>query len=274
MNELQYVERSISVLEERTGILITIIDNDGGFRYRMKTCLFTPERASHRKNPVCRSGFCAECIQNCRYEMNKKCLAVAEPFLSVCWKGVTQLVIPLEENGVHYGMLYAGTWRTRKAKKPTGMPKDFYRIFAKLPILRKREAESLTALLGIYAAGILSYLKKNHVLNSSADFRNLRIMDYINEHVGDAFGLPDLASELGLSVPHTSCVVKRLFGKSFSALLQERRVEKAKYFLNGTELSLHEIAELCGFSSEFHFSRVFKQLNGIPPGQYRGKREI
>ena len=148
------------------------------------------------------------------------------------------------------------------------------RIFAKLPILRKREAESLTALLGIYAAGILSYLKKNHVLNSSADFRNLRIMDYINEHVGDAFGLPDLASELGLSVPHTSCVVKRLFGKSFSALLQERRVEKAKYFLNGTELSLHEIAELCGFSSEFHLSRVFKQLNGIPPGQYRGKREI
>ncbi|MEI3004421.1 MAG: AraC family transcriptional regulator [Victivallales bacterium] len=99
-------------------------------------------------------------------------------------------------------------------------------------------------------------------------------MDYINEHVGDAFGLPDLASELGLSVPHTSCVVKRLFGKSFSALLQERRVEKAKYFLNGTELSLHEIAELCGFSSEFHLSRVFKQLNGIPPGQYRGKREI
>ncbi|MEI3004422.1 MAG: hypothetical protein V8T87_07345 [Victivallales bacterium] len=115
-------------MEKRTGILITIIDNDGVFRYRMKTCLFTPERASHRKNPVCRSGFCAECIQNCRYEMNKKCLAVAEPFLSVCWKGVTQLVIPLEENGVHYGMLYAGTWRTRKAKKPTGMPKDFYRF--------------------------------------------------------------------------------------------------------------------------------------------------
>ena len=53
--------------------------------------------------------------------------------------------------------------------------------------------------------------------------------------------------------------------QAFSALLQERRVEKAKYFLNGTELSLHEIAELCGFSSEFHFSRGFKQLNGIPP---------
>lgn len=61
--------------------------------------------------------------------------------------------------------------------------------------------------------------------------------------------------------------------QAFSALLQERRVEKAKYFLNGTELSLHEIAELCGFSSEFHFSRVFKQLNGIPPGQYRGKEK-
>ena len=60
--------------------------------------------------------------------------------------------------------------------------------------------------------------------------------------------------------------------QAFSALLQERRGEKAKYFLNGTELSLHEIAELCGFSSEFHFSRVFKQLNGIPPGQYLWKK--
>ena len=99
-------------------------------------------------------------------------------------------------------------------------------------------------------------------------------MDWINEHTGDAFGLSDLASELRLSVPYTSCIVKKLFGKSFSVLLQERRVEKAKYFLNGTELSLHEIAKLCGFSSEFHLSRVFKQLNGIPPGRYRGKRKI
>lgn len=39
--------------------------------------------------------------------------------------------------------------------------------------------------------------------------------------------------------------------QAFSALLQERRVEKAKYFLNGTELSLHEIAELCGFPANF-----------------------
>lgn len=274
MDELEYMERSIAVLEKRIGVLITIIDNDGIFRYKMKKCLFTPERASHRKNPVCRSGFCARCIQNCRYEMNKRCLADTEPFLSTCWKGVTQLVVPLEENGIHYGMFYAGAWRSRTAEVPKGLPKEFYRIFAGLPILRKREAESLTALLGIYACGILACLKKNHILNNSADFRELRIMNWINEHTGDAFGLPDLASELRLSVPYTSCIVKKLFGKSFSVLLQERRVEKAKYFLNGTELSLHEIAKLCGFSSEFHLSRVFKQLNGIPPGRYRGKRKI
>ena len=57
--------------------------------------------------------------------------------------------------------------------------------------------------------------------------------------------------------------------QAFSALLQERRVEKAKYFLNGTELSLHEIAELCGFSSAFHLSKVFRHLRGIPPSRFR-----
>ena len=47
------------------------------------------------------------------------------------------------------------------------------------------------------------------------------------------------------------------------------RVEAAAHYLAGTELRLHRIAELCGFSSEFHLSRVFKQQTGLAPSVWR-----
>ena len=54
-----------------------------------------------------------------------------------------------------------------------------------------------------------------------------------------------------------------------------RRVERAKQFLHaGTDLSLAEVALDSGFSDQSQFSRHFKRLVGVTPGQFRTPARI
>ena len=112
MEELDLPEESLRMLESRIGMRITIIDNDGIFNCKQRRRVFSEERASHKKNPVCLCGFSEKCIAHCRYAMNRKCLESDSAFFSSCWKGICQIVVPLTFASVHYGMLYAGTFRS------------------------------------------------------------------------------------------------------------------------------------------------------------------
>ena len=54
-----------------------------------------------------------------------------------------------------------------------------------------------------------------------------------------------------------------------------RRVERAKELLQaGTDLSLAEVALRAGFSDQSQFSRHFKRLVGVTPGQFRTPSRI
>ena len=128
-----------------------------------------------------------------------------------------------------------------------------------------------TVTLRIYADGIISYLRRENIVNDSYDLRSAVISDFLHRNLERSIGLPDLAEELGLSESHTSVLVKRLFGRPFSEYLAQRRIERACRYLSSTDLNLEETAKLCGFSSAFHLSKVFKRIKGIPPSRFRGR---
>ncbi len=62
---------------------------------------------------------------------------------------------------------------------------------------------------------------------------------------------------------------KQLYGNSVFNYLISHRVEKAIELMNDTTLSLDEIAVRVGYADSAHFSRAFKRIKGIPPGQFR-----
>jgi AraC family transcriptional regulator len=51
--------------------------------------------------------------------------------------------------------------------------------------------------------------------------------------------------------------------------LVARRVSKAKELLERSNLTLAEVAALCGFSSQSHLNAAFKQYAGLSPGRWR-----
>ena len=52
----------------------------------------------------------------------------------------------------------------------------------------------------------------------------------------------------------------------------QTRIEKAKYLLTYTSLTITEIAALCGYSSSAYFAMQFKKHLGVTPSDYRGTR--
>lgn len=53
--------------------------------------------------------------------------------------------------------------------------------------------------------------------------------------------------------------------------LLRARLEKAKNLLSNEALQVKEVAQLCGFQSQAHFTRYFKAYCGCPPGAYAQK---
>ena len=79
-----------------------------------------------------------------------------------------------------------------------------------------------------------------------------------------------LAGEMGMS---ESALRRRFKRESGGLAIHEfvvlNRLGKAKTLLEGTDLSLSEVAERCGYSSEPFFARQFRAHAAMPPGEYR-----
>ncbi len=79
----------------------------------------------------------------------------------------------------------------------------------------------------------------------------------------------DLALELGETEGSISRIINIHFGKSLPQLLSEYRVEDAKRLLQQTQEPISVVASESGFSSIATFNRVFREIMGISPSEYR-----
>jgi AraC-like DNA-binding protein/ligand-binding sensor protein len=99
-----------------------------------------------------------------------------------------------------------------------------------------------------------------------------RAMHYVRENFHDKISLDDAASYVNLSPSYLSKLFKKELDLNFNTYLNQVRVEKSKNFLLNTEISLIDIAGMCGFEDQSYFSKVFKKFSGSSPGKFRENR--
>jgi Response regulator containing CheY-like receiver domain and AraC-type DNA-binding domain len=98
-------------------------------------------------------------------------------------------------------------------------------------------------------------------------------LSYMKEHCTEQhLSLGEVADHVYVSQWHLSKLLNRETNQSFFDLLGSMRIAKAKELLADPALRIHEIAETAGFSDVAHFSRSFKKLTGLTPGEYRNQR--
>ena len=95
-------------------------------------------------------------------------------------------------------------------------------------------------------------------------------LDYLRDHFDRDLNRDEVARHVGVSPGHLSELLKERTGRSYVELLREVRVAKASELLMTPDgPGLGEIALACGFCDQSYFTRVFRDVRGMTPGQYR-----
>ncbi len=68
---------------------------------------------------------------------------------------------------------------------------------------------------------------------------------------------------------HLSREFHKHFQMTIGEYIRKRRIEHASELLSNSELSMAEIASICGFSDQSHFCALFKKHSGMTPGKFR-----
>lgn len=113
------------------------------------------------------------------------------------------------------------------------------------------------------------YLSDDEI-NIAMKIENLLHVDKVYQEPN--YKRSDLAREVLVTDSHLSKIVNIYFEKSVPQLLNTYRVEDAKYLLNETDADIAVISEEAGFNSIATFNRVFKEMVGVNPSEYREKK--
>lgn len=101
------------------------------------------------------------------------------------------------------------------------------------------------------------------------DSRISNCYNYILTHYNEPLDMKELAHRAFLSESRLTHLFKQVSGYSPIDFLKYVRVERAKNLLGNYDYSISEIAASVGYSDQNYFCRVFKQICGVSPSEYR-----
>ena len=112
--------------------------------------------------------------------------------------------------------------------------------------------------------------EKEEETNTAANsFIVRQAQGYIAQHCAEKLSLQDVADHCFISQWHLSKLLNGHLGQTFYDLLNAERMRRAKELMEDPALRISEIAERVGYANTAHFSRVFKKLEGVSPGEWR-----
>ncbi|MEA5004263.1 MAG: helix-turn-helix domain-containing protein [Christensenella sp.] len=95
------------------------------------------------------------------------------------------------------------------------------------------------------------------------------IKKYIKKQYRTKITLSDIAGHVHLNKTYLSELFNEETGEAITAYINRVRVIAGKDLLRDTAYSIAEVAYRCGFEDQSYFTKVFKQITGIPPSKFR-----
>lgn len=97
-----------------------------------------------------------------------------------------------------------------------------------------------------------------------------RVMDFMKKHFTEDIGVNDIIRDIPLSRRSVEMRFKNAYGdKTMHRVLLEMRVERMKELLVRTDLPIFNIALMAGFKDNTNINRVFRNIVGYSPKEYR-----
>ncbi|MBF2009462.1 MAG: helix-turn-helix transcriptional regulator [Chlorogloeopsis fritschii C42_A2020_084] len=129
--------------------------------------------------------------------------------------------------------------------------------------------DSIKTTLAIHL--LRNYCTTQPKLSSYADglstLKLQQVREYINEHLDRDIKLSEIAAIAQMSQYHFLRLFKQSMGVTPHQYILQCRIDKAKYLLRHSQLSIADIAVRVGFCDQSHLTRYFKRIVGVTPKQ-------
>jgi len=125
---------------------------------------------------------------------------------------------------------------------------------------------------GIILQLISRFLNSHRFEGNDAEPVPSKILDaarYIQLNLNENLTVNYLASRANLHQDYFSRLFAKYTGQRPLTYLHEKRIERAQYLIATTTLSFNAIAEKTGFENLPHFSKIFKKVTSLTPGEYK-----
>lgn len=96
-----------------------------------------------------------------------------------------------------------------------------------------------------------------------------QLIIYLNQNYQREWSVKDMAEYCGFSVSYFGHMFKKIMRVAPMQYLTKLRMMKAKDLLMEDGMTIAEVADLVGYGDPLYFSRVFKKVEGVSPGEYR-----
>lgn len=121
---------------------------------------------------------------------------------------------------------------------------------------------------------ILKYLEESmSVINSNREKPTglviENVLKYLHEHFNEDISLSKLSKIVYVHPAYLSKLFKEKTGENFVDYLAKIRIEQATKLLNDVSLCIYDVSIMVGYESPKHFRKVFKEITGTTPRNYR-----
>lgn len=131
---------------------------------------------------------------------------------------------------------------------------------------KRKISQTTMALLFLHLMNCTDYLEigKDHLDQELT----LTVFRFIEENYRSG-ELSQLADSLHYSLYQLSRIIKHTTGKTYTELLQEKRLQQAAFLLSTTTLSVMDVCLSVGYNNFSYFYRIFRQRYQMTPKAYR-----
>lgn len=127
--------------------------------------------------------------------------------------------------------------------------------------------ETLAALLTLLMDESWDPESRRHSPFRKQDLQEIK--EYLDRHYAQRITLDDLADRFYINKFYLTRIFKEQFGTSINNYLLQTRITHAKQLLRFTDRTIESIGRECGIEDANYFSRMFRKVEGISPGEFR-----
>lgn len=225
-----------------------------------------------QKNPKAKS-FCEE--SDCR-AFQKAC-STGKIYIYRCKFGLYEAVAPLYDYGVLSGYLMMGQTLDTMENSASdtfirALPyvknkEELKKTLAAIPIRNREQLTSCISIMEICA----SYITLSNQLKLMEGGLSARVCLYIQKNLASPLSISQLCTQFFCSKSTLTNTFRKNCNTTINAYITKARMERAMDLLKNDTLSIQDISEQCGFTSQNYFTKVFQKHCHMTPSEFRNK---